>query len=299
MTVDDRKLPSFSVIVPTFNRPLPLARCLKALAALDYPRPRLEVIVVDDGGAIDVGPVGNRFRREIELKVLRQANAGPAAARNAGSELSRHDFLAFTDDDCAPRPDWLRELATTLMCNPGALVGGRCRNALPDNPYTTVSQTIIDVVHAHFNRQHERAVFFPSDNMAVSRARFGEIGGFDTRFRWSEDRDLCDRWAARGWPIIAATRAVVDHAHEMGMVGFVKQHFGYGRGAWRFHRARARRGTGHLEVEGGFYLKCFREPFRTHALRRAIPLATLMGVWQVANTAGFVYESITSRPTPP
>ncbi len=41
--------PEFSIIVPTFNRPTQLAACLTALARLDYPRDRFEVVVVDDG----------------------------------------------------------------------------------------------------------------------------------------------------------------------------------------------------------------------------------------------------------
>lgn len=47
----DRGLPSFSVIVPTFNRlHQPRSICLSALARLDYPAHLFEVIVVDDGG---------------------------------------------------------------------------------------------------------------------------------------------------------------------------------------------------------------------------------------------------------
>ena len=78
----------------------------------------------------------------------------------------------------------------------------------------------------------------------------------------------------------------------MGLFGFIKQHFGYGRGAWRFHRARAERRTGQLKPEGSFYLKCFREPWRAQSLARAVPLTLLMGVWQFANTLGFTFESI-------
>lgn len=287
-------MPSFSVVIPTFNRPRALRRCLSALARANYPRQHLEVIVVDDGSenASDVFGVANAFSDQLKVKVIRQPNAGPAAARNTGSSAARNEFLAFTDDDCTPRCDWLEKLAEVLSRRPDALVGGRRRNALPHNRYAVASQTIIDVVFAHFNRDAERATFFPSDNMALPRQRLLEIGGFSSSFRWSEDRDLCDRWSARGWPLIRADDAIVDHAHDMGLAGFFSQHFGYGRGAWRFHQTRARRGARRLEVEGSFYLKCFREPFRTHPRRRAIPLAVLLGIWQLANAAGFFYEAL-------
>lgn len=280
---------TISVIIPTYDRPGPLAKCLGALAALDYPPERLEIIVVDDGGDCELDSVVRRFP---PVRLIRQQNAGPAAARNAGAAAAKNQWLAFIDDDCTARPNWLSVVSATLKQHPDALVGGRSRNALVDNLYAAASQTIIDTVHAHFNRDRLRATFFPSDNMAVSRERFLEIGGFDPAFRWSEDRELCDRWSARGWPLVSTTEAIVDHAHEMGLAGFIQQHFGYGRGAWRFHRARADRGTGQLKPEGSFYFKCFRAPFDAQPAHRAIALAMLMGVWQIANTSGFIFEAL-------
>ncbi len=283
------------MIVPTFNRARALHTCLSALARVSYPREQFEVILIDDGShsILDVPTVASAFEVQLDIKLIRQSNVGPAAARNAGTSAARHEFLAFTDDDCAPRADWLENLAKVLNRCPDALVGGQRINALPHNPYAVASQTIIDVVFAHFNRDAERATFFPSDNLAMRRQRLVEIGGFNSSFRWSEDRDLCDRWSARGWPLIRVDGAIVEHAHTMGLGGFVGQHFGYGRGAWRFHQTRARRGRGQFEVEGSFYLECFREPFRVYPKHRAIPLAVLLGIWQLANAAGFLYEAIT------
>lgn len=290
-------LPTFSVIIPTFNRPQPLANCLRAVSRLNYPGERFEVIVVDDGSAASADPanVVRQFHADrLDLRLLRQPNAGPAAARNKGVAAARCECVAFTDDDCEPHPDWLLRLGEALRREPDALVGGQCRNALPSRLCATASHTIIEVVHAHFNRDPARAFFFPSDNMAASRQRLMEIGGFDPAFRWSEDRDLCDRWSARGWPLVIALDALVDHAHVMGLGGFVRQHFGYGRGAWRFHRARARRRSGRLEVAGGFYAKCFAAPWSQPRWHRAAALTMLMGVWQLANTAGFAFEALRS-----
>ena len=73
--------PFFSVIVPTYRRPERLAACLRALAGLDYPRERFEVIVVDDGGGatLDGAPA------TIDLTLVTQAHAGPAAATHAAT----------------------------------------------------------------------------------------------------------------------------------------------------------------------------------------------------------------------
>jgi glycosyltransferase involved in cell wall biosynthesis len=284
--------PTFSIVVPTFNRSRQLSRCLSALARQEYPKDLFEVIVVDDGGAEDLTSILDSFGSQLRLRHLRQANAGPAAARNHGAALAVEQFLAFTDDDCAPLPDWLSRFAKVLARDPNVLVGGTTRNALEANPFAAASQLILDVVNQHFNRDHQRAQFFPSDNIALSRTQFLELGGFDTEFRWSEDRDFCDRWLSQGRRIVFAPEAEVDHSREMGLIGFIKQHFGYGRGAWRFHRVREARNTGSLQVEGSFYSKCFVEPFKTRSIGSAVVLAGVLLVWQLANAAGFFYEAL-------
>lgn len=285
------QFPRISIVVPTYNRPAPLGNCLAALLQLDYPKDRYEVIVVDDGGSADLAPIIEHHREKLSIRLHRQSNAGPAAARNAGVERAAFEVIAFTDDDCLPQADWLRLLTAEVAKNANTLVGGVCRNAFPDNIFATASQTILDVVNDHFNRDPRHAIFFPSDNMAMSRAAFLEAGRFDPSFRCSEDRDLCDRWLARGWPIVLERLAIVDHARTSGLKSFIKQHFGYGRGAWRFHEARKLRQRGDFEVEGKFYLKCFKRPWQTKSPLRAMQLTIALLIWQLANTAGFFYES--------
>ncbi|MEL7227305.1 MAG: glycosyltransferase, partial [Cyanobacteria bacterium J06576_12] len=50
-------LPSFSIVVPTYNRPPQLAACLQALTQLDYPGDRVEIIIVDDGSTDDTAKI--------------------------------------------------------------------------------------------------------------------------------------------------------------------------------------------------------------------------------------------------
>jgi glycosyltransferase involved in cell wall biosynthesis len=139
-------LPSISIVIPTYSRPKQLAVCLQSLLLLDYPRDRLEVIVVDDGGEPPLDAVVAPFRSALTLSLLRQPNAGPAAARNTGAERAGGEFIAFTDDDCLPEPGWLQEMAHALSTERECMVGGTTVNAAP-NLYATTSQLIVDVVY--------------------------------------------------------------------------------------------------------------------------------------------------------
>jgi len=85
----------FSVIVPTYQRPAAIVDCIKALALMRYPKDRFEVIVVDDGSSEPVEAAIGKFGRDVQLRVIRQPNAGPAAARNAGVRIARGEYLGL------------------------------------------------------------------------------------------------------------------------------------------------------------------------------------------------------------
>ena len=77
----------------------------------------------------------------------------------------------------------------------------------------------------------------------------------------------------------------------MTLTGFWRQHDWYGRGAYRFHRARADRNQEPVRVEPlRFYRALLASPFTQHRGGKAFALAGLLGLSQVANAAGFFSE---------
>ncbi|MGI9173748.1 MAG: glycosyltransferase [Rhodothermales bacterium] len=140
---------------------------MASLARLDYPRDRFEVIVVDDGGDIPLDATTAPFHSRLTLTLHRQANAGPASARNRGASLAQGPYLAFTDDDCAPAPDWLARLAERFEDAPRAMLGGRTINALPRNPFAEASQVLISYLYAYERQQPGGMGFVASNNIAL------------------------------------------------------------------------------------------------------------------------------------
>jgi glycosyltransferase involved in cell wall biosynthesis len=130
----------FSIIMPTYERPKQIGRCLQALMQLDYPRDRFEAIVVDDGTKTPLDNVLSTFVGQLNLLLLGQKNAALAAARNTGARHAKGDVLVFIDDDWAPVPDYLTRLARRFAVTPHCAIGGRTINALTSNLYATASQ---------------------------------------------------------------------------------------------------------------------------------------------------------------
>lgn len=281
----------FSIIIPTYNRPEKLADCLQSLSHLDYPCDQFEVIVVDDGSKTPLQPVVSIFLDRLDVTLLKQTNTGPAAARNAGAERARGEYLAFIDDDCTPHPDWLQKLGNRLAEAPDHVIGGRTLNALVENLYSTASQNLLNAGYAYYNPIPGQASFFASNNLTVPAAHFRSIGGFDVTFKTSEDRDFCDRWRHHGLQMTYAPEILINHSHPLNLRLFWRQHFNYGRGAYRYHQARARRGTGRFRPSPTFYLSLFFNSLMKEQKRRVVWMKMLLVISQVANAMGFFCEA--------
>jgi len=281
----------FSVVVPSYNRSEQLLGCLRALALQEYDRDSFEVIVVLDGCDVPRDDRWERLHGDLRLTVLRQSHAGPARARNMGASRARGRYLAFTDDDCFPAPDWLGCLAARAAVSEGCAFGGKTVSALQRNIFSEASQLLVDYQYFFHTENPGRLRFFTSNNLVVPIERFHAIGGFDTSYPLAagEDREFCRRWQKNGFPMAYAPEAVVHHAHSMTTVSFVRQQFNYGRGSYLYHRPKSGRGRGFEPYS--FYLKLFSYPFRQPGGTRKLSIACLFLVSQLFILAGYLREA--------
>lgn len=285
----------FSVVIPTYNRPDRLAACLDHLARQTLGLGNFEVIVVDDGSDAELAPVVGRLRETLAIRLVKQRNTGPAEARNAGAALARGEFIAFTDDDCAPDGEWLSVLAAQLRREPKTMCGGHTVNALTQNPYAAASQLLVDYLLEYNASKALAKRFFTTNNMAMSRAAFLEAGSFNTQFRGAcgEDREICDRWLHLGFEMRFVPEARVFHFHNLDLRAFWRQHFNYGQGAHTYWQCRTRRRGERFQVESSrFYLNLLAYPWTTGTTRPA-RAALLLIVSQLANAFGFLAARLT------
>jgi GT2 family glycosyltransferase len=290
-------MPTFTIVVPTHRRTLALARCLASLEAQEYTKSQYEVVVVDDAAMPKVVEPVVAQVRTISCRLLTQDHRGPAAARNCGADVANGRFLAFTDDDCRPSPEWLCCLERrVLACPEPVIAGGRVVNDLKQNPYACATQALVDYLYEHFNRDQQHARLLTSNNLCVPADAFRAIGGFDPTFvcTGGEDRELCLRWAHAGHRLIYAPEALVYHAHEMSLSEFARQHHAYGRGAAVLRQQALRHGYGPVEFESmPFYLALLSYPFTSAPTGMRTGISLLFALSQLANTVGFAQARLT------
>jgi cellulose synthase/poly-beta-1,6-N-acetylglucosamine synthase-like glycosyltransferase len=273
---------------------------LEGLARLRYPRESFEVLIVNDGESLPPASALDAVASSLRYRVLPHRHAGPARARNAGAAAAEGTFLAFIDDDCVADREWLHCLGSRLEAEPKALVGGRTVNALAERPFSDASQLLVDFLASYHDASDSgRTRFFATSNLAVAADEFRRSRGFDGQFAHAaaEDRDFCDRWHGRGGPSIYEPKAVVYHRHMLDLRTFLAQHFRYGRGALRFHRAKQARDAAPPRTPVRFYVDLVLYPLTQRRLPAAATRSVLLAAAQVATASGYCWERLRGAPT--
>ena len=193
-----------SVVIPTYRRPAYLFNCLEALNQQLLPAAQFEVIVVHDGPADwdEVRKIkNNNFRFELTF-IQTNDKKGPAAARNIGWLKAKYELIAFTDDDCLPDVNWLKELTDAYHFEPLVAYSGKTIVPLPQNPNDF-----------EYNMAGLENADFITANCACTKQALIKIGGFDERFgmAWREDTDLEFKLIKHKIPIWRNSAAIVVH----------------------------------------------------------------------------------------
>lgn len=98
-----------SVIVPVYNVEKYLNRCVDSILAQTFTD--FELILVDDGSPDRCGKICDEYAaKDGRIKVVHQKNAGVSAARNAGLQIAKGDYVTFVDSDDYCGKDFLQEL---------------------------------------------------------------------------------------------------------------------------------------------------------------------------------------------
>jgi glycosyltransferase involved in cell wall biosynthesis len=163
---------------------------------------------------------------------IAQQQRGAAAARNRGASSARGLILAFLDDDCIPRSDWLPRLQALVGCDRSdnvVAVGGR---VLP----LRLHGSIVGRFLAYTQHLDGPIVIdgeicnMAAANLAVSREAFERVGGFDERFVCgAEDQNLLYRMRRHG-RFVFDPMLVVSHDHDISVVTMCQKYWRYGKG---------------------------------------------------------------------
>jgi glycosyltransferase involved in cell wall biosynthesis len=198
------KGPLVSLVVPVYNGERFIGDALESLLRLDYEP--FEVIVVDDGSTDASAEVARAFDA---VRLIRQDNQGPAAARNAGFAVAKGEFIGIHDADDLVPPTKLTAQVSHLLQNPavGCVLG---RQEWIDPPQWLKR----DPVYGELD-----GIPLPSAVFRASELR--RLEGYDASYRSHENMDLLFRLRELGSEIAVLPEVVLFRRFHGGNLSYV------------------------------------------------------------------------------
>ena len=234
------ELPFVTVQLPLYNERTVAARVIRAVAALDYPRAKLEVQVLDDSSdetrAIVDAEVAELVRRGLHAVVVRRPNrAGfKAGALAHGLTRARGELVAVFDADFVPRPDFLRRLVPAFRDERVGLVQARWEHMNRDESALTRAQSAL--LDGHFVIEHtvrfDEGLFFNFNGTAGiwRRAAIEDAGGWE-HDTLTEDLDLSYRAQLAGWRFVYAPHVTAPAEVPAELSAFQSQQHRWAKGS--------------------------------------------------------------------
>lgn len=218
-----------SLIIPVYNRPQEVEELLATLVR--QTDPHFEVVIVEDGSAIDSHDVVERYHGKLDITYCVQSNGGPASARNTGAANAKGDFFIFMDSDCLV-PETYFETVNRRVREESIDFFGGADSAAPDfspmQKAVSYSMTSVFTTGGIRGKKTSLGKYSPrSFNLGISKDLFEQAGGF-TDMRIGEDIDFGFKVFSTGARAVFLEDATVCHKRRTSMKLFFKQVFIFG-----------------------------------------------------------------------
>jgi GT2 family glycosyltransferase len=228
-----------SIVVPARNEEDFLGRCLDTILAQDYPRERMEVLVVENGSTDRTPEVAHGYAaRDARVRVVSSQATNQAAAMNDGILAAKGDVVARVDAHSWVPPDYLRGVVAALGRHPDAAgVGG---------PFLPAGETLLERVTAMARASRlgvggGYGVDRQTDDHPVRTVQCGaywrqallDVGVFDVAMAYGEDEELNWRLRQAGRGVYLCGSLAQYYRPRASLRALTRQYWNYGQGRLR------------------------------------------------------------------
>lgn len=232
-----KRLPTISIMIPTFNRKGVLLEALLSLNKIDYPKDLFEVVVVNDGSTDGTEKAIKSIRKKINynFRYFNGGRRGISHAKNIAIKKAEGEIIVSTDDDCLFEKTWLKKLIKPLN-NPNIGAAGGPDRAIKNENVLAKS---IDFafssfigsggIHGRFLKVKLGNTYPPGCNMAFKREVVKKIGYFDEALAPGEDTDYNHRIEKAGLKLVHVPKAFVWHRPRNSIKRFIPYIFKRGK----------------------------------------------------------------------
>lgn len=216
--------PSVTVIVPAFNEEKTVGATIKSLLRLDYPKNKLQLILVDDGSTDETLQVFNKFKNHPQVKIISKENGGKHTAVNAGLAMVETELMSCLDADSFVTPETLRNMVPFFDNAEVKAVVPSIKVHEPKNMLQEMQKN--EYRWGIFLRRMLSslgALYVTPGPLSVIRTEvLRELGGYRLAHQ-TEDMEMALRLHSRHYKIVNATNAFVYTVTPHRIRGLIKQ----------------------------------------------------------------------------
>lgn len=200
--------PSVAVIVPCYNEATTVGATCDSLLALDYPKEKLEIILVNDGSTDETAQAMERFRDYPQVRIIHKENGGKHTALNIGIATTKAELIGCLDADSFVAPDALREVVPCFASARVAAATAAMSVHRPSNfiEHMQNAEYIFGITIRHAIASINGIYVTPGPFSFYRSSVIAEIGGFRHGHQ-TEDMEMALRIQQAGYEIENAPRA--------------------------------------------------------------------------------------------
>ncbi|MFH1978318.1 MAG: glycosyltransferase [Candidatus Aenigmatarchaeota archaeon] len=217
-----------TIVIPAYNEEKNIGDCLESIKQSDFPKSKLEVIVVDDGSSDRTVEIAEKFG----AKIIKQGHEGKVAALNEGIKNSMYDLVVTMDADTILEPGALSEIVKPMIDeNVGAVSG--VSKVINKNGILGLFQNV-EYIYLEFIRETVSNLLRTSPGIRGAFSCFrkeaiNKAGGFDDRTS-AEDFDIAFHMKKAGYKILLAPKAISHTIVPDTLKGLFNQRFRWSKG---------------------------------------------------------------------
>ena len=195
------KFPSVSILIPAYNEEKTITKTIKSVLNLDYPKDKLEIIVINDSSTDNTANMVKKFK-EVKLIYNKHRGAGKASALNTGLKYANGELFAVIDADSEIEKYSLKNLISYFEDNKTGSVISSIKIRNPKNIYHHIQR--LEYILATFIRKLMSKIdtlHITPGVLSVYRTRLiKKLGGFDEK-NITEDLEIALRLRANNYSV--------------------------------------------------------------------------------------------------
>ena len=214
--------PTVTVIIPFYGKSeSQIINCLKALSNQTYFKDKIEIVVIDN----NLVPVlKEQLKENYDITILHEYKYGSYSARNKGIEIAKGDVLAFTDSDCIPHIDWIKNSVSALQLqNLNVAIGGNIVFTFKDYKQISIYEFYDCTLHLRQEHYVKNYGYAATANLIVPKHIIIKVGIFNTKYYSGGDKEWGERATKSGFKLVFDKDVIVFHPARATAFSIIKK----------------------------------------------------------------------------